>query len=281
MVMNSKSVQSVCLLCVVGALVLFALVLAGREWYIAIDKEKVIVNWEDSSRMAVNFKQVLTKLSLSYNEKEEGETLDYLLKTPVDLEGNSLSNLSWLVESTLDSQRFGYDVLYAVVPQDVSRDVIVLVNSGWVSNDYVFGTEQNSSRGEYGSLLQWKVKITQISLNNATASSVVNAHASEMGHFQKIQTIQTAISTLSKHYHQVYYAILLPVIPADDKALFVPQEQYTQTGFLYHFTPLLESPDINRAYALQWLLLALAILLISSFSFSLKKEAVSPATFNR
>lgn len=248
-----------------GGLVLVALCFAAWHWYLAIDKENVLDKWQDSRQQVVTFEEALKTLSLPYNEQIEDKTFDYLLQTPIQLEGMRLADWSWLLETRLENDMAGYDVLFPIAPEGVTSESVVLVNTGWVASSYASLGKHPQINTSVSDLLHWKIKIVQIALTNSQAGNVL-LNSSSNGQFLHIQQVQTAINALSAHYRQVYYGILLPVENETLNQVLVEREKYTEAGFLYHFQPLVEGPELDQAYAIQWLLLAVVIAVAFQFA---------------
>lgn len=258
----------------VGVLVVSAICIAAWQWNLAIDKEKVIIKWNDRQQKSVTLEKALRTLAAPYSETKDPETLEYLLTTPIALEGALIPDLSWLLDQNLNNERMGYDVLVAFSPVSPDNNVIVLVNTGWVASGYAFKGQQPEISKLQHNLLQWKVKIIHIALNNSSMPSF-STDDPNIGHYLRIQDAQTAIKALSSRAQQVYYAILLPETVETSDKVFVQQERYTSAGFVYHFDPLLEGPEKHRAYAIQWLLLAFVLLMIFKFALLQNKEVTA------
>lgn len=261
----------------VSVLVISAICIAAWQWSVAIDKEKVIVKWNDGQQESVTLEKALRTLSAPYSETQDPKTLDYLLTTPIVLDGSFMPDLSWLLEENLGNERLGYDVLVAFSPTRADNNIIVLVNIGWIANSYRFKGLHSGISKLQNNLLQWKVKIIQIA-SNSKALPLASVDDPNPGRYLRIQDTQTAIKALSSQAQQVYYAILLPEPLVTSDKMFVERERYTSAGFVYHFEPLLEGPEKHRAYAIQWLLLAFVVLMIFKFALLQNKETLAGAS---
>lgn len=255
------------------ALALVALSFAAREWYLAIDKEKVLFKWRDEKQKAVNLQAVFQKISNPYDEHVDAATLSYLIETPISLEGASFVERSWLLASRMGDTE-GFDVLLAVTPDTTNKsDKVILVNAGWVANGSTYRGLRPNAVTERNNLTHWKVKITQVALNNS-ASEVLAESLQVQERFLKVQNVQTVIEALTEQYSQVYYSILLPSENRKESAVMVEQNEYTNAGFLYHFTPLIQGPEVHRAYAVQWLMLSFTVLIVFRFALVRRKGLI-------
>ncbi|MDX3772691.1 SURF1 family protein [Chromatiaceae bacterium AAb-1] len=153
---------------------------------------------------------------------------------PVKDHGYWLEPYIWLLDNQIVAGRVGYDV---IIPVQFRQDEpALLVNLGWIA--------AADSRSE---LPQPEIP-SQISVDGLLRSRLGNFRLGQnMEHRQgwpvRLQQIETA-----------EIAALLPVAlyPA-----MVYQQQ--ETRFKPHYQPVVLPPEKHRAYALQWFLLAVAV----------------------
>jgi len=152
----------------------------------------------------------------------------------------------WLVDNQILQGKAGYDV---VVPMQLSEETpLLLVNLGWVAAP--------SSRDQ---LPQVSIPAT-IELNGILrthpGSFRLGDNLEQRGQWpMRVQTIETM--TLQSSIPQPLF-----------DAVFYQQ----QTPFVHHYQPVVLSPEKHRGYALQWLLLALAVVIVAMAASCQKEE---------
>lgn len=159
----------------------------------------------------------------------------------LELQGKAvwLKPAVWLLDNQLIQGKPGYDVVIPVLVSN--KGPALLVNLGWVaaptSRDQL--PELNiPSEFEMTGLLRTELKGFRLGLN-----------LEETGLWpQRMQQVEPA--ELSRVLGQELYPALL--------------YQY-QSPYLYHYKAVVMPPEKHRAYALQWLLLAVAVVVVAWF----------------
>lgn len=159
-----------------------------------------------------------------------------------------LAPYSWLLDNQLQHGRPGYDVVVAVQSMDGSGPVL-LVNLGWLAAP-VNRAELPRPQLPANLLMDGILRVRPTSL--LLGQNVEQAPA----YPQRIQSIAPAeLARLSQ----------LPLLDA------VLYQQHS--NFVYHYQPVTLAPERHRAYAVQWALLALAVLVVSFFAARQRKGA--------
>lgn len=177
-----------------------------------------------------------------------------LIKLPLDeidgaqLQGKAtwLSPFIWLVDNKIVQGRAGYDVL---IPMQLAVGApVLLVNLGWVAAP--------ASREQFPELtIPAEIELSGV-LRTQPGSFRLGDNLEVRGQWpMRIQTIETA--TLQASIPQPLF-----------DAVFYQQ----QTPFIHHYQPVVLSPEKHRGYALQWLLLALAVVIVAMAASSQKEE---------
>ncbi|WNO59802.1 SURF1 family protein [Rheinheimera sp. MMS21-TC3] len=142
----------------------------------------------------------------------------------------------WLLDNQIVEGKVGYDVIVAAKLANTDR--LLLVNLGWVA--------ATSSRDTLPEITVPK----QLDLTGTL-------HTDVSGMLLLGQNMEASTSW-PKRIQQVNFAafaeqISLPLYPA-----LLYQQQ--QAGFIHHYTAVVMPPEKHHAYALQWFLLAIAVL---------------------
>lgn len=145
----------------------------------------------------------------------------------------------WLLDNQLIKGRPGYDVVIPVQEQNTSSFSIVLVNLGWVAAPPV--------RTELPSVHIPNEMMIQGIYRARTDNLLLGKNIEDQGRWP--MRLQKIDNQLLSHYLPVE---LLPGV--------VYQQQ--SSPFLVHYNPVVLPPERHKAYALQWLLLAVAALLV-------------------
>ncbi len=150
-----------------------------------------------------------------------------------------ISPYVWLLDNQLVKGRPGYDVIIPVQEVSVPSSPIVLVNLGWIAAPL--------SRTELPALhILADVDVHGVYRARSDAL-LLGKNLEDQGRWP--MRIQKIDNLLLAHY--------LP-------GKLVPGLIYAQQGspFFVHYRPVVLPPERHKAYALQWLLLALAALLV-------------------
>lgn len=159
----------------------------------------------------------------------------------MDFTGRWLAPMVWLVDNKMVSGRIGYDVVIAV--EDVSAvedSAALLVNLGWVAaplqRDVLPALDIPTEMRVQGI---FRTRITGVLLG----TNIENKGTWPM----RIQ--QVDIESLSVHLNR-------PLISG-----LTYQEK--NSPYLIHYRPVILPPERHKAYALQWFLLAIAVVVIA------------------
>lgn len=169
-----------------------------------------------------------------------------------------VSPIIWLLDNQLVDGRIGYDVVIPVeeIPADLSNSAStnlvppVLINLGWVAA--VGGREQLPDVAIPAQLMVDGV------FRTAPQGLLLGTNIEDNGHWpMRIQQLD-ALS-------------LAPYLPSLTTLGVIFQQQ--QSPYRVHYQPVILPPERHRAYALQWALLAVAVIVIA-LSASAKKELI-------
>jgi surfeit locus 1 family protein len=159
----------------------------------------------------------------------------------MDFTGRWLAPMVWLVDNKMVNGRIGYDVVIAV--EDVSASEgssALLVNLGWVAaplqRDFLPTVNIPTELRVQGI---FRTRITGVLLG----TNIENKGVWPM----RIQ--QVDVESLSAHLNR-------PLISG-----LTYQEK--NSPFLIHYRPVILPPERHKAYALQWFLLAIAVVVIA------------------
>lgn len=161
----------------------------------------------------------------------------------------------WLVDNQVVKGRIGYDVVVPVQLDSVGQPM--LVNLGWVAAPT--GRE----------------RLPQVQI--PAVIEVRGLLRTQLGGFRLGQNIEDN-GSWPMRIQQVY----VPALDRYMRSALYPGLVYQMEAspFLIHYQPVVISPERHRAYALQWGLLALAVLAVSLAASSrpLGKEEAPPQT---
>ncbi len=163
--------------------------------------------------------------------------------------GHWLSPQVWLVDNQVVKGRVGYDVIVPVQLDSVGQPM--LVNLGWVAAPT--GRER---------------------LPHVQIPSVIEVRGllrTQLGGFRLGQNIEDN-GSWPMRIQQVY----VPALDRYMRSALYPGLVYQMEAspFLVHYQPVVISPERHRAYALQWGLLALAVLVVALAASSRPLEKV-------
>lgn len=159
----------------------------------------------------------------------------------MDFTGRWLAPMVWLVDNKMVSGRIGYDVVIAVEDVSAAEDsAALLVNLGWVAaplqRDVLPALDIPTEMRVQGI---FRTRITGVLLG----TNIENKGTWPM----RIQ--QVDIESLSAHLNR-------PLISG-----LTYQEK--NSPYLIHYRPVILPPERHKAYALQWFLLAIAVVVIA------------------
>ncbi|MEN3159100.1 SURF1 family protein [Alkalimonas sp. NCh-2] len=161
-------------------------------------------------------------------------------------EGRWLSPMVWLQDNKIVQGRIGYDV---IIPVQFNRfDPPVLVNLGWVE------AAQN------------RTELPEITI--PAQLSVRGVLRTSFGSFRLGQNLEPG-TDWPMRIQQIELESLNPYLP--EPALPAVIYQMEGSPFLSHYQPVVMLPEKHRGYALQWFLLAVAVLGVA-LAASLRKE---------
>ncbi|WP_062061141.1 SURF1 family protein [Cellvibrio sp. OA-2007] len=215
----------------VNVLVLALLLgLSFWQWQRAAEKNKTlarIANWQQQGPVDI------ARLSIINATARDGVQVNFV--------GRWLAPMVWLVDNKMVNGRIGYDVLIAV--EDLSspqHSAALLVNFGWVAaplqRDLLPAVDVPA-----------ELRIEGI-FRTRTKGFLLGTNIENNGVWpMRIQQVDAV--SLSAFLNQ-------PLISG-----VVYQEK--NSPFLIHYRPVILPPERHKAYALQWLLLAVAVVVIA------------------
>lgn len=159
----------------------------------------------------------------------------------LDFRARWLAPMVWLIDNQLVNGRIGYDVLIAV--EDVSapkNSASILVNLGWVAAP--------SARSVLPAVNIPDELHVQGIFRTRTKGVLLGTNLEDKSVWpMRIQ--QVDVELLATHFN-------LPLING-------LTYQKNASPFLIHYRPVILPPERHKAYALQWLLLAIAVVIIA------------------
>jgi surfeit locus 1 family protein len=141
----------------------------------------------------------------------------------------------WLLDNQIVDSKVGYDVIVAV--KLLNNESLLLVNLGWIA-----GTNSRA-------LLPQLIIPEQLSLAGVL-------HTDVTGMVLLGQNMEASTSW-PKRIQQVNFTDLAQQMSKPLYPVLLYQQQ--QTGFIYHYQAVVMPPEKHHAYALQWFLLAIAV----------------------
>lgn len=170
----------------------------------------------------------------------------------VTLNGEFTSPYSWLLDNKVVNGQVGYDALLAFKPDD--GDKWLLVNMGWIKGDYA----------NRDVLPEFSIPDGDITLSAFVKAKDLSAFAlsdKSVNHQQwPLRTQQVNIETIEQQSGLNFYPFMLIA------------SETAQYGFTHHYEPVVMPPEKHKAYALQWFLLALAVLVVFIFASRVKPQ---------
>lgn len=200
------------------------------QWQRAAEKTQTlarIANWQQQGAVDI------ARLTTINTTVRDGVQMDFI--------GRWLAPMVWLVDNKMVNGRIGYDVLIAVEDDSASVDsVALLVNLGWVAapmqRDFLPAVDIPPELRVQGI---FRTRITGVLLG----TNIENKGVWPM----RIQ--QVNIESLSLQLNRT----LVQGLTYQEK----------NSPFLIHYQPVILPPERHKAYALQWLLLAFAVVVIA------------------
>ncbi len=222
------------LLLITVAAFLLLIKLSGWQWQRAEQKQQQLQQIELWQQRGAPDWQTLLRYPLA--------ELD---GAPLQAQARWLAPAVWLVDNQLWQGRPGYDVLIPV--QLTPNTPALLVNLGWVAapeSRQQLPPVQIPAQLQLSGLLRTKLGAFRLGDNLEAVGKWP----------MRVQTIDPPSLAQSV-----------------DFPLFQGVFYQQQTPFLHHYQPVVLPPAKHRAYALQWLLLAVAVLIVAAAA-SVRKE---------
>jgi surfeit locus 1 family protein len=200
------------------------------QWQRAAEKTQTlarIADWQQQGAVDI------ARLSTINATSRDGVQLDFM--------GRWLSPMVWLVDNKMVNGRIGYDVLIAV--EDTSgleNAAALLVNLGWVAAPLqrdVLPAVNIPAELHVQGIFRTRIKGILLGTN------IENKGVWPM----RIQ--QVDVESLSAYFKRPLVAGLA--------------YQEKNSPFLLHYRPVILPPERHKAYALQWFLLAVAVVVIA------------------
>lgn len=223
---------------VVITLIAFILLTRLGSWQLsrAVEKEQRLE--QIAQYQALDVVSLADVLQISQTYDPTGVT--------VALNGSFANPQSWLLDNKVVKGQTGYDVLLAL--KTPNQQHAVLVNMGWIKADYA----------KRDVLPSFTIPTDQVSITgfvkakDLASFALSNESVNHQAWPQRIQQIDLdrleQQSSLSFHPFVVY------------------AQQAENFGFVHHYQPVVMPPEKHRAYALQWFLLSIAVLVIFVFA---------------
>lgn len=204
--------------------------------------------WQRSAEKESQLQQI-------YSWQQQGPLSwsDAYQKSSIEIDGAPLQGVAhwlapfvWLIDNQIWQGKAGYDVL---VPMQLSHNTpVLLVNLGWVA-----------APAERSQLPQISVPAEIVLdgvLRTKVASLRLGQNLEDNGQWpMRLQTVEP--QTLEAQLGQPLF-----------NGVFYQQ----QTPFIHHYKAVVLPPEKHRAYAVQWLLLAVAVLIVA-MAASYQKDA--------
>lgn len=223
---------------VVANLVVVAILLGLSfwQWQRAAEKSNTLARIADwQKRGAID----LNGLALINSNEQDGVHLDFKARW--------LAPMVWLVDNQMVGGRVGYDVLVAVEDTASVSSPAVLLNLGWIAapleRNFLPSFDVPEELHVHG-IFRTRIKGVLLGTN------IENKGVWPM----RIQ--QVDIESFGKYFHQ-------PLING-----LAYQEK--SSPYLIHYHPVILPPERHKAYALQWFLLAVAVVVIALVASSRK-----------
>jgi cytochrome oxidase assembly protein ShyY1 len=220
------------------------------QWQRAAEKTQTLARIADwKMQGAVDINHLLT---INTNSRD-GLQLDF--------NGRWLAPMVWLIDNQMVNGRIGYDVLIAV--EDVSapkNSAALLVNLGWIAAPL-----ERSVLPVVNVPQELRVQGT---FRTRTKGVLLGTNIENKGVWpMRIQQVDTEILATQFNLPLINGLVYQEKsIPQEEKSL-----QGNNTFFLTHYRPVILPPERHKAYALQWLLLAVAVVVIALAASARKK----------
>lgn len=167
----------------------------------------------------------------------------------VDFHAQWMAPMVWLLDNQTLNGRVGYDVIIPVQAHTLQQPI--LVNLGWVPapvHREILPSVDLPSELRIQGILRTRVKGLLLGTNLESSN------------------------TWPKRVQQIDFRQLSQDLP--QPLFFAVIYQQTQSPFAVHYHPVVLPPERHKAYALQWGLLAVAVVCIA-LAASMRKEAVT------
>ncbi|MFT5161976.1 MAG: surfeit locus 1 family protein [Alteromonadaceae bacterium] len=164
----------------------------------------------------------------------------------VKLNGQFSTPYRWLLDNKVVKGQPGYDILLALQPDGGEKSL--LVNMGWVKGDY-------ANRSELPKITIPSGTVTFNAFVKAKDLASFALSTQSSNHQQwPLRTQQIDIKTLEQQSGLSFYPFIVIAQASED------------FGFTHHYQPVVMQPQKHQAYAMQWFLLALAVLIVFIFA---------------
>lgn len=245
-------------------LTLFVLSLAIWQWQRSVEKSQLLQKFAHNQQQPLMLDQLLHRRSFVQQLPEAEQRLaeQTLASHPLMVTGQLQPEQVWLLDNQQVNGHTGYDVLTLFAAETKAGASMLVINLGWVQSSYAKRHEPPEISLDTNTLQQWRL---QLVFPRSSLNPFVRETADSLGRFIRVQTPQTVVEQLQKQFPHILYAVLLP---KDDQ---ISALKYTPTGFVFHYNNVVMRPEKHRAYAVQWLLLAVALLII--FSRALRQSS--------
>lgn len=164
----------------------------------------------------------------------------------VELTGTFSQPHSWLLDNKVVKGKTGYDVLLAL--RLFGHNKAILINMGWIAADYAYRDQLPAFEIPTGEI----TVIGIVKAGDLDAFTLSNQSINKQLWPQRIQQIE--LDKFEKDSGMNLYPFVIYA------------EQRNDWQFVHHYQPVVMPPEKHRAYALQWYLLALAVILIFIFA---------------
>jgi len=228
---------------VVNLMVVVALIsLSAWQWQRAAQKAQLLLHLEKLQQQGTRSGAQLSNLSVN---NRDGMQMDFAARW--------LSPMIWLVDNQRVNGRIGYDVVIAV--EDITGHVtpkktdIFLINLGWIA-----APDQRELLPVVN--IPNELQVRGI-FRTHTKGLLLGTNVEDKGEWpMRIQQVDTV--HLSHYVNQPLMAGII--------------YQQFNSPFVIHYRPVVLLPERHKAYALQWLLLAVAVIVIALVASSHKRE---------
>lgn len=239
--------------------------LAVWQWVRGNEKATVLSEWETQDAVPFAADDIQSGLRLLENSAEslapsESKSIrQQIAARTLLIDGQLQPAQVWLLDNQQVNGRTGYDVLTLFFADTAVNRQPLLLNLGWIESSYSRRQAVPNINWSEMSLAKGRVKLV---FQEYSRNPFIRESADTLGPFIRVQTPVTAVQQLAMQYSSVYYAVLLP---NEEQA-----SNKTPVGFVHHYTPVVMEPQKHYAYALQWLLIGVALFFV--FHFAKKKQ---------